>query len=147
MIANRIQNLLQQEQPISTNLNMKLAIAFLLALSTSSTEAFMPALGVKSTPGSALKSMPTESEDGPAHDGALGQPRDTANTYVIPGMDDMTPDEYQAALANSVIERSREQRYAGKARGNKLAHDYMAGLSGTTDKSASIFGRSNDQGN
>jgi hypothetical protein len=124
---------------------MKLAIAFLLALSTS-TKAFMPVFGAKSTPGSALKSMP-ESEDGPAHDGALGQPRDTANTYIIPGMDDMTPDEYQAALANSVIERSREQRYAGKARGNKLAHDYMAGLSGNTDASASIFGRDNNQGN
>lgn len=77
------------------------------------------------------------------HDGTLGQAPGTKNTYVIEGMDDMTPDEYQAALAQSVIERSNEQRYAGKSRGNRLAHDYMAHLSGNSDPSINIFGAGN----
>lgn len=79
-------------------------------------------------------------------DGTLGQAPGTKNTYVIDGMDDMTPDEYQAALAQSVIERSNEQRYAGKSRGNRLAHDYMAHLSGNnSDPSINIFGAGNNK--
>jgi len=100
----------------------------------------MPIAGVKSSTASVVLKSSEASEDGAAHDGALGQARDTKNTYVISGMADMSPEEYQAALAQSVIDRANEQRYAGKARGNKLAHDYMANLSGNTDTSANIFG-------
>lgn len=81
--------------------------------------------------------------DEPDYDDAgIGLSRGTANTYVIPGMDEMTPDEYQKALAQTVIARSRRQRSTGTTRGNKFTHDYMASLSGNTD--VNVFGQKDD---
>lgn len=81
--------------------------------------------------------------DEPDYDDAgIGLSRGTANTYVIPGMDEMTPDEYQKALAQTVIERSRRQRSSGTTRGNKFTHDYMASLSGNT--AVNVFGQKGD---
>ena len=58
----------------------------------------------------------------------------TANTYVIEGMDEMTAEEYQAALSQQVIERARKRRYGlGGAHGNRQTLDYMNSLSGGRD--------------
>jgi len=80
-------------------------------------------------------------DEGPAYDGkgGMGLSRGTANTYIIPGMDEMTADEYQAALAQSVIDRSRQKRAAGSVRGNKLTTDYMASLG----SGSNVFGANN----
>jgi hypothetical protein len=54
-------------------------------------------------------------EDGPAYTGrgGMGQPQGTVNTYVIDGMDEMSPAEYQAALQESVLERQRQRQRSG----------------------------------
>merc|ERR1711976_373845 len=41
-------------------------------------------------------------DQGPEWDGTggMGQPRETVNTYVIPGMDQMSPEEYQNRFKN-----------------------------------------------
>ena len=73
-------------------------------------------------------------EEGPAFDGkgGMGQPRGTVNTYAIPGMDEMTPEEYQKALEQAVIERARQRRYSGQPSGNRATWDYLNHLSGET---------------
>jgi hypothetical protein len=79
-------------------------------------------------------SLENESE-GPAYDGSgFGVAKGTANTYFIEGMDEMTADEYQEALAQQVIERARQRRYGlGGAHGNRQTLDYMNSLSGGKD--------------
>jgi hypothetical protein len=73
--------------------------------------------------------------EGPAYDGTgFGVAKGTANTYMIDGMDEMTAEEYQAALAQEVIERARKRRYGlGGAHGNRQTLDYMNSLSGGRD--------------
>lgn len=73
--------------------------------------------------------------EGPAYDGTgFGVAKGTANTYVIEGMDEMTAEEYQAALSQQVIERARKRRYGlGGAHGNRQTLDYMNSLSGGRD--------------
>jgi hypothetical protein len=73
--------------------------------------------------------------EGPAYDGkGFGVAKGTANTYIIDGMDEMTAEEYQAALAQEVIERARKRRYGlGGAHGNRQTLDYMNSLSGGKD--------------
>lgn len=77
-----------------------------------------------------------ESDDeGPTYDGTggMGQPRGTVNTYIIEGMDEMTSEEYRLALQQSIIDKQRERRKAGKV-GNRGSLDYMNSLSpGGTD--------------
>ena len=70
--------------------------------------------------------------DEPAYDGSgFGVAKGTANTYIIDGMDEMTADEYQAALALEVVERARKRRYGLKgAAGNRQSLDYMNSLGG-----------------
>jgi len=80
-------------------------------------------------------------EDGPAYDGSggMGQPRGTRNTYVIPGMDAMSPEEYREALQESVIgaQRKRRQQYGGMV-GNRASHSYLnqLGWGGATENLA-----------
>eukprot|EP00977_Amphora_coffeiformis_P004601 scaffold992_cov175-Amphora_coffeaeformis.AAC.10 len=77
-----------------------------------------------------------ESDDeGPAYDGrgGMGQPRGTVNTYIIEGMEEMTSEEYRLALQQSLIDRQRARRAAGKV-GNRGSLDYLHSLSpGGTD--------------
>ena len=52
--------------------------------------------------------------DEPACNGSgFGMTKGTANTYIIDGMDEMTADEYQAALALEVVERARGKHQYG----------------------------------
>lgn len=73
--------------------------------------------------------------EGPAYDGSgFGVAKGTANTYLIDGMDEMTAEEYQEALAQQVIERANKRRYGlGGAHGNRQTLDYMNSLSGGRD--------------
>lgn len=71
-------------------------------------------------------------EEGPAYspDGGQGStPRGTRNTYVIPGMDEMSPEEYQKALQDSIIQRQDKRKTSG-AYGNRNTWDYLNNLSG-----------------
>lgn len=73
----------------------------------------------------------SSSDEGPAYDGqgGMGMPKGTRNTYVIPGMDSMSPEEYQAALQKSLIDRQTERQKGGKY-GNLATWDYLNNLTG-----------------
>lgn len=69
-------------------------------------------------------------EEGAAFDGhgGMGQPRGTVNTYVIPGMDEMSPEEYRAALQKSVSDRQAVRRRTTTV-GNASSRNYLDNLS------------------
>ena len=72
--------------------------------------------------------------EGPGYSPAGGQgsiPKDTTNTYIIPGMDAMSPEEYQAALQKSIIDRQAKRKETGLY-GNRNTWDYLNNLSGDT---------------
>jgi hypothetical protein len=74
----------------------------------------------------------TSDDEGPAYDGTggFGLAKGTANTYLIDGMDEMTPEEYQQALTRKVSERAYQRRYGmGGRHGNQQTLDYMQSLS------------------
>lgn len=79
------------------------------------------------------RSGSTDNEDGPAYDGTggMGLSRGTVNTYVIDGMDGMSPEEYQKALQDSIIERQRKRKDSGVT-GNRATWDYLSSLGGST---------------
>jgi hypothetical protein len=74
------------------------------------------------------------SEDGPAYDPSGGQgslAKGTRNTYVIPNMDEMSPEEYQKALQQSLYEQQIERRKKMQAGyGNRASWDYLNNLTG-----------------
>jgi hypothetical protein len=76
--------------------------------------------------------MDTPADEGAAYNGqgGMGQAANTANTYVIPGMEEMTADEYQAALEQTIIERQRQRRYGGGPTGNRSTWNYLNSLTG-----------------
>jgi hypothetical protein len=82
------------------------------------------------------------SEEGGDYDGTggFGLAKGTRNTYIIPGMEEMSPEEYRAELQRSVLERQRERwRSRGGLVGNRAAHDYLNTLGyGGTSKSLSV---------
>lgn len=73
----------------------------------------------------------TPSDEGEEYKGVggMGQAADTTNTYVIPGMDEMSPAEYQKELQRSVIERQSVRKKTGVT-GNRSSWDYMNSLTG-----------------
>lgn len=73
----------------------------------------------------------TSQDEGPAYDGsgAMGLAKGTANTYIIPGMDEMSPEEYRVALQKSVSDRqSKRHEGRGGMVGNRAAHQYLDSL-------------------
>lgn len=68
-------------------------------------------------------------EEGDAFNGnnGFGLAQGTTNTYVIPGMDEMSPEEYQKALQKSVSDR-QALRVKGGNYGNKATWDYLNNL-------------------
>lgn len=73
----------------------------------------------------------TSEDDGPKYDGTsgLGLAKGTANTYIIPGMDEMTGEEYREALQKSVSDRQARRRDAiGPSIGNKSSNNYLDAL-------------------
>ena len=75
----------------------------------------------------------TPSDEGATYSGrgGMGQAADTVNTYVIPGMDEMGPEEYRAALQQSVIDRQAKRKGSGVT-GNRSSWDYLNSLTGET---------------
>lgn len=72
--------------------------------------------------------------EGPDYDPSGGQgsiPKDTTNTYIIPGMDAMSPEEYRDALQKSIIARQSVRKATGTY-GNRNTWDYLNNLSGDT---------------
>jgi hypothetical protein len=90
----------------------------------------------------------TSNDEGPEFDGTggFGLAKGTRNTYVLPGMDEMSPDEYQAALRQMVIDQHWERKKSG-AYGNRSPWDYLNSLSGEsgmfTDEA--VFGDQTDK--
>ena len=73
----------------------------------------------------------TSNDEGPKWDGkgGLGMAKGTRSTYVIPGMEEMTGEEYRKALQKSVSDRQEQRRKArGGVVGNRAGHDYLASL-------------------
>ena len=70
-------------------------------------------------------------DEGPAYDGkgGFGLSKGTRNTYVIPGMDEMSPEEYQKALQQSVIDQQSARKRNGTT-GNRATWDYLNNLTG-----------------
>lgn len=75
----------------------------------------------------------TPLDEGKEYDGhgGMGQAADTTNTYIIPGMDEMSPAEYQKELQRSVIERQARRKSTGVT-GNRSSWDYLNSLTGET---------------
>lgn len=73
----------------------------------------------------------TSNDEGPAYEGkgGMGLAKGTTNTYVIPGMDEMTGEEYRKALQESVSKRQeeRKKKYNGNV-GNRAVNDYLSNL-------------------
>ena len=71
---------------------------------------------------------PTSDEEGEAYNGSggLGLAKGTANTWLLEGMDEMSPEEYRAALQKSVIERQGGRKGSRKGVvGNRAALQYL----------------------
>mmetsp|Transcript_2901 Transcript_2901/g.2776 ORF Transcript_2901/g.2776 Transcript_2901/m.2776 type:complete len:183 (+) Transcript_2901:90-638(+) len=70
----------------------------------------------------------TSDEEGAAYDGkgGMGLASGTANTWIIDGMDEMTGEEYRAALQKTVSSR-QAQRKRGTV-GNANSNNYLSGL-------------------
>ncbi|KAG5176200.1 hypothetical protein JKP88DRAFT_227972 [Tribonema minus] len=67
--------------------------------------------------------------EGPAWDASkgYGMPVGVRNSYTIDGMDDMSPDDYQAALREKVLKRVTKARKTGNY-GNRAANAYLSFL-------------------
>lgn len=68
-------------------------------------------------------------EEGAAYDGkgGLGLAKGTANTYLIDGMDEMTPEEYRKALQESISGRQDKRKSSGMV-GNMMSNNYLDNL-------------------
>lgn len=80
----------------------------------------------------------TSIDEGPAYDGTggMGLAKGTANTYIIPGMDEMSPEEYRKALQKSVSDRQTRRRESRSGVvGNRAALQYLdqLGYGGASD--------------
>ena len=76
----------------------------------------------------------SETQEGPGYSPSGGQgsmPKDTTNTYIIPGMDEMSPEEYRVALQKSISDRQSVRKSTGTY-GNRNTWDYLNNLSGDT---------------
>jgi uncharacterized protein YaaQ len=67
-----------------------------------------------------------ESEDGAKYSGrgGFGMAAGTRNTYFIPGMDEMSPEEYRDALQKSVSDRQSMRKRRGTV-GNMSSQSYL----------------------
>jgi hypothetical protein len=76
---------------------------------------------------------PSDGEEGAVYDGTggMGLAKGTGNTYVIPGMDSMSPEEYRAALQQSISDRQTVRKESGTY-GNRATWNYLNNLTGET---------------
>lgn len=81
-----------------------------------------------SDPGDEVEYVETSDEEGAQYDGkgGLGLAKGTRNTYIIPGMDEMSPEEYRKALQESVLNRQKlRHRKRDGLVGNRAALQYL----------------------
>ncbi len=66
-------------------------------------------------------------EEGEAYNGkgGLGLAKGTKNTYVIDGMDEMSPEEYRKALQESISGRQAQRRNGNRTVGNLSSNNYL----------------------
>ena len=76
--------------------------------------------------------MDISNDEGPMYEGkgGMGLAKGTANTYIIDGMDEMSPEEYQKALQKSISDR-QAKRVAEGTYGNRNSNDYLSMLGST----------------
>jgi hypothetical protein len=83
------------------------------------------------------KVMDISNDEGPTYDGTggMGLAKGTTNTYIIDGMDEMSPEEYQKALQKSISDRQARRVREGTY-GNRNSNDYLSalGAAGTAKK-------------
>lgn len=94
-----------------------------------------PATPAPATTESGYGTTDTSLDEGPAFDGkGYGLAKGTANTYAIPGMEEMSAEEYRAKLQESISARQALRRQESlKSRegkiGNANSQSYLDGLS------------------
>ncbi len=94
-----------------------------------------PATPAPATTESGYGTTDTSLDEGPAFDGkGYGLAKGTANTYALPGMEEMSAEEYRAKLQESISARQALRRQESlKARdgkiGNANSQSYLDGLS------------------
>ncbi|GMH66663.1 hypothetical protein TrST_g10713 [Triparma strigata] len=72
-----------------------------------------------------------ETDDDEYQGGGMGMASGTRNTYMIPGMEAMSPEEYRLALQKNVIAQQNERRIANAGVvGNRAAMSYLDHLNG-----------------
>ncbi|KAL7498715.1 hypothetical protein ACHAWT_008074 [Skeletonema menzelii] len=77
----------------------------------------------------------TSEDEGPAYDGkGYGLAKGTTNTYIIPGMEEMSAEEYRAKLQESISARQAKRREdslksSGGRIGNANSQNYLDSLS------------------
>jgi hypothetical protein len=71
--------------------------------------------------------LPRTGQDNTAKENGPYTDTHTTNTYIIPNMDEMTPDEYQAQLQQTVIDHQTMRRNTGVT-GNRATWNYMQHL-------------------
>ena len=77
----------------------------------------------------------TSEDEGPAYDGkGYGLAKGTTNTYIIPGMEEMSAEEYRAKLQESISARQAKRREESLRSndgriGNANSQNYLDGLS------------------
>lgn len=88
-----------------------------------------PAAAVETTK---PKVMDTSMDESPAYEGVggMGLAKGTANTYVIPGMDEMSGEEYRAALQRTISDRQARRVKESGEYGNVRSNDYLNTLGG-----------------
>ena len=78
------------------------------------------------------KVIDTSLDESPAYEGVggMGLAKGTANTYVIPGMDEMSGEEYRAALQKTISDRQARRIKESGEYGNVRSNDYLSTLGG-----------------
>ena len=96
-------------------------------ITTSSRKAEIPTPRPVETVAAAPKVIDMDTPDD--DDESFGTSGETTNTYIIPGMDQMTAAEYQYELQKAVIEKQNMRRRS-QTTGNRSSWDYMNQLTG-----------------
>ena len=61
-------------------------------------------------------------------EGGMGMAKGTKNTYMIPGMEEMSPEEYRKAIDRSIVDSMNERRKSGKPLGAQSSDNYLNNL-------------------
>lgn len=94
---------------------------------TTASESSTTTASATATAAAVVEKAPADDYDPSGGQGSL--PKGTVNTYIIPGMEQMSPVEYRKALQQSISARQDKRRTSGTY-GNRNTWDYLNNLSG-----------------